>query len=104
MMVLNGPQVAINQSMVNLQVKRHFQAQMLHKVLVESISGDLEKHVAELQNNDMTFNDGPTLLRLIQDKARGKVIRQQMANTREAIKSLSLKKHKWNVISFNEKA
>ena len=46
-------------------MKRHFQSQMLHKVLVESVSGDLEKHVAELQNNDKTFNDGPTLLKLI---------------------------------------
>ena len=102
-MVLNGVQVAINQAMVNLQVKRHFQSQMLHKVLVESVSGDLEKHVAELQNNDKTFNDGPTLLKLIQDKARGKAIRQQMKNAREAIKSLSLKEHKWNITSFNEK-
>ena len=102
-MVLNGPQVAINQAMVNLQVKRHFQSQMLHKVLVESVSGDLEKHIAELQNNDKTFNDGPTLLKLIQDKARRKAMRQQMKNTREVIKSLSLKEHKWNVISINKK-
>ena len=65
--------------------------------------GDLEKHVAELQNNDKTFSDGPTLLKLIQDKARGKGIRQQMKNAREAIKSLFLKEQKWNVTSFNEK-
>ena len=53
--------------------------------------------------DDKTFNDGPTLLKLIQDKARGKAIRQQMKNTREAIKSLSLKEHKWNITSFNKK-
>ena len=52
-----------------------FQSQMLHDCLVATVTGDLERHVAELQNQDKTHNDGPTLLKLIQDKVRGKAVR-----------------------------
>ena len=82
---------------------QQFQAQMQHDCLVASITGDLELHVAELQNQDKTYNDGPTLLKLIQDKARGKAVRQQMKNVRESIKNLSLKEHKWNITVFNDR-
>ena len=87
---------------VSLAEKEHLQAQMLHTVLTESVSGDLEQHVAELQNKGKTYGDGPTLLKLIQDKARGKAVRSKMKNVRESIKSLSLKEHKWNITQFND--
>ena len=81
----------------------HFQSSMLHTVLVKSVTGTLEKHVAELQNQGKTHGDGPTLLKLIQDKARGKAVRQQMSNVREEIRKLSLKEFKWSITDFNER-
>jgi len=101
--ILMGPGGAVAQPFLQQATKQHLQSRMLHTVLTESVTGDLEQHVAELQNKDKTHGDGATLLKLIQDKARGKAVRQQMKNVREEIKSLSIKEHKWNITKFNDR-
>jgi len=108
--IVTGPRQAdpqngvteITNAQVTTATLHAFQAQMQHDCLVGSLSGDMEQHVAELQNQNKTHNDGPTLLKLIQDKARGKAVRQQMKNVRQRIRDLSLKEHKWNVTAFND--
>ncbi len=91
----------VTQAQLDAATLAHFRSTMLHSVLVDSVTGDLEQHVAELQNQNRTHDDGPTLLKLIQDKSRGKAVRQQMSNVRNELKNLSLKEHKWDVSSFN---
>lgn len=94
---------AISDAEFQQAVLENFQSGMLHRVLVESLEGDLELHVAELRNQGKTHNDGPLLLKLIQDKSRGKAIKQQMKNVRDEIKQLKLSHFKWNVTKFNER-
>ena len=92
----------ITQGMVNDAHLAQLHSHMLHQVLTNSVTGDLEAHVASLENQEKTQDDGPILLKLIQDKVRGKAVRQNMRNTREKIRQLSLAEHKWNITNFNE--
>lgn len=92
----------VTQEDMDLAVKHALQARMMHTMLTSSVTGDLESHIASLENQGITYDDGPTLLKLIQDKVRGKAVRQNMRNTREQIRNLKLSEHKWNVTLFNE--
>ena len=39
-----------------------FQSGMLHKVLSDSLTGEMEEHVASLENQGLTEDDGPSCL------------------------------------------
>ena len=92
----------ITQGMLDTAQKEALQSSMLHDCLLASITGEMEEHVAQKQNENATLNDGPILLKIIQDKARGKAVRQNMTNTRTELKNAKLKEHKWNVAEFNQ--
>ena len=77
-----------------------FQSGMLHKVLSDSLTGEMETHVASLENQGLTQDDGALLLKLIQVKARGKATTQQMKNVKHRLKNLKLAQFKWNVTKF----
>ena len=79
----------------------NFHSSMLHQVLLDSIEGTLESHVVEWENRDKTKGNGAILLKMIQDKVRGKAVSQQMENVRKEIKQLKLKQCKWNISDFN---
>ena len=79
-----------------------FQSTMLHKVLSDSLSGEMESYIASMENQGLTNDDGPQLLKLIQTKARGRATTQQMKNVKHKIKNLKLAQFKWNVSKFAE--
>ena len=93
---------AITQDEFEAATLQQFQSEMLHTVLSDSVTGDLELHVAQLANQSRTQDDGPLLLKLIQDKARGKAVKQKMDNVWEHIKNMKLAHCKWNVTKFVE--
>ena len=98
--VAGGPNV--EQVDFNDAALRQFHCDMLHTVLSNSLTGAMEQHVADLENQGLTENDGPLLLKLIQTKARGKATKEQMRNVKRKILRLKLAQHKWNVTAFNE--
>jgi hypothetical protein len=75
---------------------------MLHVCLVNSLTGQLASFIAQKQNGGETLNDGAILLKIIQDKVRGKAVRQNMSNARTELKAAKLKEFKWNITNFNE--
>ena len=93
---------AVTQQEFDDATHRQFHSDMLHTVLSNSLSGAMEQHVAQLENQNLTSGDGPMLLKMIQTKARGKATKEQMRNVKRKLMHLKLAQHKWNVTAFSE--
>ena len=92
----------ITQAQFDEAAKENLMAECMHACLTNSVKGDLAAHVANKQNSNATLNCGSVLLKIIQDKVRGKAVRQNMSNARNQLKNAKLKEFKWNITSFNE--
>ncbi len=93
----------ITQQQIDQAQKELLQSNMMHECLVNSLTGTLETFIANQQNQALTKNDGPTLLKIIQTKCRGKAVRQSIINVREEIRTLNLKEFRFNIVKFNER-
>ncbi len=94
---------AITQDQIDLARKQLLQSNCMHECLSNSLAGTIETFIASKQNQGMVLEDGPTLLKMIQTKCRGKAIKQSVANVRSEIRTLNLKEFKFNITKFNER-
>ena len=86
----------------NQAVIAHLHSTMMYYFLVNSIISPLKTHISQKILGGRIQEDGPLLLKYIQQKVKGRANKQAVQNARDALNQLSLKEHKFNVKKFHE--
>ena len=105
--VLDNPPdpTAANAALVqafNNAVIQHLHCTMMYHFLINSIKSPLKSHISQKIMCGLVYEDGPTLLKYIQQKVRGRANKQLMLNAHAALNNLNLKEFKYNVKKFHE--
>ena len=86
----------------NLAVITELHATMMYHFLVNSITTPLKTHISQKIIAGLVNEDGPTLLKYIQEKVRGRANKQAVLNARGALQSLNLKEFKFNLKKLHD--
>ena len=86
-----------------LAIKNVLQASMMYMFLLGSICGNLKTHIASKINQFFVVEDGPTLLKYIMNKVKGRASQQAVRSAREALHGLDLKEFKFDIARFNDR-
>jgi len=86
----------------NQAVIEELHCTMIYHFLVNSITTPLKTHISQKINSGLVQEDGPLLLKFIQEKVRGRANKQAVLNARSALHNLSLKEFKFNVKKLHD--
>ena len=86
----------------NSAVMAKLHSTMMYQFLVNSISGSLMTHISQKILSGLIHEDGPILLKLIQEKVKGRANKQAVLNARSALQTLNLKEFKYNIKKLHD--
>ena len=75
---------------------------MMYHFLVNSIVTPLKTHISQKIMGGLAYEDGPILLKLIQQKVRGRANKKAVLNARSSLQSLNLKEFKYNIKKLHD--
>ena len=81
----------------NNAVITHVQCTMMYHFLANSITTPLQTHISQKIMSGLIHEDGPLLLKYIQEKVKGRANKQAVLNARSALLNLNLKEFKYNI-------
>ena len=86
----------------NSAVITHVQSNMMYHFLANSITTPLQTHISQKIMSGLVYEDGPLLLKYIQEKVKGRANKQAVLNAHSALLNLNLKEFKFNVKKLHD--
>ena len=86
----------------NNAVISHVQSNMMYHFLANSITTPLQTHISQKIMCGLIQEDGPLLLKYIQEKVKGRANKQAVLNARSALLNLNLKEFKFNIKKLHD--
>ena len=86
----------------NKAVIAHLHCTMMYHFLYNSISTPLKTYISQKVMSGLVHEDGPILLKLIQEKVKGRANKQAVLNARSALQTLNLKEFKFNIKKLHD--
>ena len=91
-----------NVTTYNNAVLSHLHCQMMYHFLANSIKTPLQTHISQKIMCGLIDEDGPLLLKYIQEKVKGRANKQAVLNARSALLNLNLKEFKFNIKKLHD--
>ena len=86
----------------NNAVITHVQCTMMYHFLANSITTPLQTHISQKIMSGLIHEDGPLLLKYIQEKVKERANKQAVLNARSALLNLNLKEFKYNIKKLHD--
>ena len=86
----------------NDAVIENLHSSMMYHFLINSIITPLKTHISQKIMAGLINEDGPLLLKYIQEKVKGRANKQAVLNARSALQNLNLKEFKYNVKKLHD--
>ena len=86
----------------NNAVISNVQCEMMYHFLSNSITTPLQTHISQKIMCGLIHEDGPLLLKYIQEKVKGRANKQAVLNARSALLNLNLKEFKYNIKKLHD--
>ena len=74
----------------------------MYHFLANSITTPLQTHISQKIMSGLIHEDGPLLLKYIQEKVKGRANKQAILNARSALLNLNLKEFKYNIKKLHD--